>query len=80
MNDSAPYGKAENVLASLQIIVPLKYYSLTFRIMHPFLNEDFHIHWSKLTADRVEPDISKALSDAQAAVDQVANQAEPLNY
>ncbi len=40
--------------------------------MHPFLANDFHIHWSTLVPSAIEPDISKALADAQSAVDAVA--------
>ncbi|MGB0257385.1 MAG: M3 family metallopeptidase [Coraliomargarita sp.] len=39
---------------------------------HPFLANDFHIRWSTLTPDAIEPDITKALEDAQSAVDSVA--------
>ena len=39
---------------------------------HPFLANDFHIRWSTLTPDAIEPDITKALEDAQTAVDSVA--------
>ena len=48
--------------------------------MHPFLQNDFHIKWSTLTPDHIEADISKALDEAKAAVDAVANQSAPLTY
>lgn len=52
--------------------------------MHPFLQKDFHVRWSTLTADHIEADISKALIDAQAAVDTVAarsaDAADTLTY
>ncbi|MGB0743446.1 MAG: M3 family metallopeptidase [Opitutales bacterium] len=47
---------------------------------HPFLTKDFYINWSELTAEHVEPDIRKALAEAKAAVEAVANQTEPLDY
>ncbi len=47
---------------------------------HPFLQNNFHIRWSTLTPDHIEPDINKALADAQKVVDLVANQAGPLSY
>ncbi len=47
--------------------------------MHPFLQNDFHIQWSTLTADAIETDITKALADAQAAVDAVAARSESGN-
>ena len=39
--------------------------------MHPFLADDFLFEWSRLTADRVEPDIREGLRRARAAVDGV---------
>lgn len=48
--------------------------------MHPFLSDDFHIQWSTLTPDHIEADITKALDEAQAAVDAVAAQQPPLTY
>jgi oligopeptidase A len=47
---------------------------------HPFLQNDFHIKWSTLTPEHIEPDIVKALDEAQATVDAVAAQSEPLTY
>ena len=49
-------------------------------MIHPFLQDNFHIRWSTLTPDHIEPDINKALADAQKAVALVANQAGPLCY
>jgi oligopeptidase A len=48
--------------------------------MHPFLTNDFHIKWSALTPDHIESDITKALTEAKAAVEAVAAQAPPLTY
>ncbi|WP_425609247.1 M3 family metallopeptidase [Thalassobacterium sedimentorum] len=48
--------------------------------MHPFLQNDFHIKWSTLTPSHIEADITKALDEAQAAVDAVASQTPPLSY
>ncbi|MEM1223169.1 MAG: M3 family metallopeptidase, partial [Verrucomicrobiota bacterium] len=39
---------------------------------HPFLATDFHIRWSTLEPSAIETDISKALKEAQNAVDRVA--------
>ena len=53
-------------------------------MQNPFLQTEFHIRWSTLTPDHIEADISKALVDAQAAVDGVAalstDAAETLTY
>ena len=53
-------------------------------MQNPFLQTDFHVRWSTLTPDHIEADISKALVDAQAAVDIVAarsaDAAETLTY
>lgn len=35
----------------------------------PFLDRSFHIRWSRLTPDRVEPDITAALEDAERKLD-----------
>lgn len=40
-----------------------------FFMKSSFLNTDFHIRWSELTADRVIPDIEEALAEAQAKID-----------
>lgn len=36
---------------------------------HPFLESDFHIRWSRLTPDRVVPDITLALEHAGTAIE-----------
>ncbi len=36
---------------------------------HPFLDPSFHIRWSQLTPDRVEPDITAGIARAQAKLD-----------
>lgn len=41
---------------------------------HPFLKENFRVHWSRLTPDQVEPDIARALEDAQANIDVLASE------
>lgn len=49
--------------------------------MHPFLADDFLFEWSRLTPDRVEPDIREALRRARLAVDAVkATPASGLTY
>ncbi|MCB1122047.1 MAG: M3 family metallopeptidase, partial [Verrucomicrobiae bacterium] len=41
---------------------------------HPFLEENFRVHWSRLTPDHVRVDIEKALETAQANIDALADQ------
>ncbi len=43
---------------------------------NPFLDSSFHIRWSELASDRIEPGIQEALTRAQAAIDAIANRAE----
>ena len=49
-------------------------------MIHPFLQDNFHIRWSTLTPEHIEPDINKALVDAEKVVGQVAAQTDPLCY
>jgi len=39
---------------------------------HPFLDPSFHIRWSVLTADKVVPDIARALDEATERLDALA--------
>src|SRR5688572_23614087 len=39
----------------------------------PFLASDFHIRWSELSPEHVGPDIGAAVTEAQAAVDTIAD-------
>lgn len=39
---------------------------------NPFLADAFHIPWPELTPEHIEPDIAKALQDAQANIDALA--------
>lgn len=39
---------------------------------NPFTDASFHIRWSQLTPDRIEPAIERLLSEAQRAVDAIA--------
>ena len=36
-------------------------------MLHPFLQNDFHIKWVTLTLEHIETDIGKALDEAQSA-------------
>ena len=49
-------------------------------MLHPFLQNDFHIKWATLTPEHIETDIGKALDQARDAVDAVAAQEPPLTY
>ena len=49
-------------------------------MLHPFLQNDFHIKWATLTPEHIETDIGKALDEARSAVDAVAAQTPPLTY
>jgi oligopeptidase A len=49
-------------------------------MLHPFLQNDFHIKWATLTPEHIETDIGKALDQARSAVDAVAAQQPPLTY
>ena len=49
-------------------------------MLHPFLQNDFHIKWATLTPEHIETDIGKALDQARSAVDAVAAQEPPLTY
>jgi oligopeptidase A len=40
----------------------------------PFLDPSFHVHWSRLTPDAVETDITAALARAEEALNQVIDQ------
>ncbi|MFM2183447.1 MAG: hypothetical protein RJB61_1741, partial [Actinomycetota bacterium] len=42
--------------------------------MHPFLSPDFHVRWSTLVPEAVEPDIRHALSLAKQAIDAICDQ------
>ena len=42
--------------------------------MHPFVAPDFHVRWSTLTAEHIEPDIRHALGLAQQAIEAICVQ------
>lgn len=46
----------------------------TFSAMHPFLASDFHIRWSTLVPEAIEPDIRHALEGAKAAIEAICAQ------
>ena len=39
--------------------------------MHPFLDESFHVRWSTLVPEAVEPDIRHALAQAKDRLDAI---------
>ena len=50
---------------------------------NPFLDHAFHIRWSRLVTDAIEPDIKAGLEQAQAAIDALAvpmEANEPLTF
>jgi len=42
--------------------------------MHPFLSTDFHIRWSSLTPETIEPSINQALAEAKHAIETIRSQ------
>lgn len=40
----------------------------------PFLSTDFHIRWSSLTPETIEPSITQALTEAKEAIEKIASQ------
>jgi oligopeptidase A len=42
--------------------------------MHPFLHPSFHVRWSHLVPEAVEPDIRHALEGAKAAIETICSQ------
>ena len=45
---------------------------ITYFMKNPFLQKDFHIHWSALTPEHIETDITKALEKTQTTINVVA--------
>lgn len=45
--------------------------------MHPFLEDDFHLRWSTLVPEAIEPDIRAALGTAQSRIDGLAEDFDP---
>ncbi len=46
---------------------------------HPFLSQDFHIRWSRLVPEAVEPDIREALRRAQERLDALCAEFDPAS-
>ena len=44
---------------------------------HPFLEHDFHLRWSRLVPEAIEPDIREALGRAQKAIDALSGDFDP---
>ena len=40
---------------------------------HPFLENEFHIRWSKLVPEAIEPDIREALVRAQEHINRLSS-------
>lgn len=47
---------------------------------HPFLNQDFHIRWSTLVSEAIEPDISQALKNASRAIQAIVENPHAPSY
>ncbi len=69
------------------MVAPMPFPTLLFSNMtaapkahHPFLCEDFHIRWSTLQPNCIEPDIEKALTDAATMIEQIATLSSTPTY